>query len=490
MDHQKDKNASFLGQPRGLSTLFFTEMWERFSYYGMRAILLYYMYFSIERGGLGFSQTTAASIMAIYGAMVFLSGVLGGFVSDRIWGSRKTVFVGGVLIMLGHIVLATPFGSAALFASIALIVIGTGLLKPNVSQMVGSLYGKNDPRRDSGFNIFVFGVNLGAFIAPLAVGYLGQKVNFHLGFSLAAIGMFFGLLQYVIDGKKYLPDGSLYPIDPLKPEEKKDLIKKTLWGTLAAIIILGLMYIFKVLNVENFILLITIISVAIPIAYFVMFLHSDKTTKVERSRVVAYIPLFIAAVLFWSIEEQGSVVLALFAENQTRLSLFGYSIPASWFQSINPLFIMAYVPIFAWIWTKMGRRQPSSPTKFSFGLFFAGASFLIMMLPGILHGVNTRVSPWWLISSWALVIVGEMLISPIGLSVTTKLAPKAFQSQMMSLWFLSDAVSQAFNAQLVRFYTQNNEVMYYGVIGAMTVVFGILLLFMVPRINKLMAGVR
>ena len=191
----KTQDTAFLGHPRGLSTLFFTEMWERFSYYGMRAILLYYMYYSVAEGGLGFDKTTAASIMSIYGSLVYLSSVIGGFVSDRLWGSRKTVFIGGVLIMLGHIVLATPFGRMALFLSIALIVLGTGLLKPNVSEMVGGLYAEDDNRRDAGFSIFVFGINVGAFIAPLTVGWLGQKVNFHLGFSLAAIGMFFGLVQ-------------------------------------------------------------------------------------------------------------------------------------------------------------------------------------------------------------------------------------------------------------------------------------------------------
>ena len=212
----KPQDVSFFGHPRGLATLFFTEMWERFSYYGMRAILLFYMYYSVAEGGLGFDKTTAASIMSIYGSLVYLSSVIGGFLSDRVLGSRKTVFIGGVLIMFGHIALATPFGRVALFVSIALIVIGTGLLKPNVSGMVGDLYSDTDPRRDAGFSIFVFGINMGAFIAPIAVGYLGQNVNFHLGFSLAAIGMFFGLVQYVMDGKKYLSNNSLYPNDPIE----------------------------------------------------------------------------------------------------------------------------------------------------------------------------------------------------------------------------------------------------------------------------------
>ena len=340
----KTQEPTFLGHPRGLSTPFFTEMWERFSYYGMRAILLYYMYYSVSQGGLGFDKTTAASIMSIYSSLVYLSSVIGGFVSDRIWGSRKTVFVGGVLIMLGHIVLATPFGRMALFLSIALIVIGTGLLKPNVSEMVGGLYAPEDTRRDSGFSIFVFGINMGAFIAPLTVGWLGQQVNFHLGFSLAAIGMFFGLIQYSIDGRKYLSKESLYPTDPLEPDELKSLGKKTAVWTVLVALIIALMLLFNMFTIMNIINLLTIFAVCIPVYYFVKILASNKIDKVERSRVLAYIPLFIASVLFWSIEEQGSVVLALFANEQTRLSLFGFNFPSSWFQSMNPLFIMLYVP--------------------------------------------------------------------------------------------------------------------------------------------------
>ncbi len=483
------KPKTFLGQPRGLATLFFTEMWERFSYYGMRAILLFYMYFSVTDGGLGFDQATAASIMSIYGSLVYLASVLGGFVSDRILGSQRTVLIGGILIMIGHIVLATPFGSWALFISIALITLGTGLLKPNVSEMVGDLYAPNDPRRDSGFNIFVFGINVGAFIAPLVVGYLGQKVNFHLGFSLAAVGMLIGLVQYIIDGKKYFSPHSFKPQDPLTPAELRQLLKKVIIGVIIAVIVISGAFLLKVLNINNIITILTIIAVAIPVYYFVVMLRSKKTSAVERSRVRAYIPLFIAAILFWSIEEQGSVVLALFAEDQVRLSLFGHSFPASWFQSMNPLFIMLYTPFFAYLWYKWGKKQPSSPTKFSFGLFSAGISFLWMMLPGMLFGTNTKVSPLWLIASWGLVIIGEMLISPIGLSVTTKLAPRAFRSQMMSMWFLSDAVAQALNAQIVKLYSRGTEIQYFGTVGLMTIIFGCLLLLLVPHIKKLMDGI-
>ncbi|VTS25687.1 di-/tripeptide transporter [Streptococcus pseudoporcinus] len=485
---------SFFGHPRGLSTLFFTEMWERFSYYGMRAILLYYMYYSVSQGGLGFDKVTAASIMAIYGSLVYLSSIIGGYISDRILGSRKSVLYGGILIMLGHIALATPFGKTALFVSIALIILGTGFLKPNVSDMVGGLYGEKDLRHDAGFSIFVFGINLGAFIAPAIVGYLGQEINFHLGFSLAAIGMFFGLVQYVRDGKKYLSEDSLHPTDPLSDAEKQDLKKKSLMATILVVLLVIILKLLNLLTINSIISIFTFIAIVIPIYYFFKILSSQKISKTERSRVWAYIPLFIASILFWSIEEQGSVVLALFADDQTRLyfNLFGQHInfPSSYFQSINPLFIMLYVPFFAWIWAKLGNKQPSSPKKFAYGLIAAGLSFVWMMLPGMLFGVHAKVSPMWLIVSWAIVIVGEMLISPIGLSVTTKLAPKAFQAQMMSIWFLSNASAQAINAQIVKFYTPGNEVAYYGIVGTITIVFGFLLFFYVPRIDKLMAGVK
>lgn len=487
-------SKSFFGHPRGLSTLFFTEMWERFSYYGMRAILLYYMYYSVSKGGLGFDKVTAASIMAIYGSLVYLSSIIGGYVSDRILGSRKSVLYGGILIMVGHVALATPFGKTALFISIALIILGTGFLKPNVSEMVGSLYGEKDLRRDAGFSIFVFGINLGAFIAPALVGYLGQEINFHLGFSLAAIGMFFGLMQYIKDGKKYLSEESMHPTDPLSASEMQDLKKKSALLAVGVILLVIALKLINLLTINSIINIFTFIAIVVPIYYFFKILSSNKINATERSRVLAYIPLFIASILFWSIEEQGSVVLALFADEQTRLyfNLFGHHInfPSSYFQSINPLFIMLYVPFFAWIWAKLGSKQPSSPKKFAYGLIAAGLSFVWMMLPGMMFGVHAKVSPMWLIVSWAIVIVGEMLISPIGLSVTTKLAPKAFQAQMMSIWFLSNASAQAINAQIVKFYTSGNEVTYYGIVGTITIVFGILLFFYVPRIDKLMAGVK
>ncbi|UQS83221.1 peptide MFS transporter [Bombilactobacillus thymidiniphilus] len=485
MENKSDR--AFFGQPKGLETLFMTEFWERFSYYGMRAILLYYMYYAVSKGGLGFNQETAASIVAIYGSLVYMTGVLGGYISDRILGSRRTVFWGGVLIMFGHICLSLPLGAPALYISILFITIGTGLLKPNVSEMVGGLYSETDQRRDAGFSIFVMGINLGSMIAPFVVSQFWSWFNFHVGFSLAAIGMFFGLITYYYQGKKYLPKNSLVAPDPLNHAEKISLIKKVFVAIIALIIIALVMFMTKTASLNNVILLLSIFGVILPIAYFIIILSSKKVTKIEKSRVSAYIGLFVAAVIFWAIEEQGSSILGLFVANNTQLNIGGFKLIPSWFQSLNPFFIIIYTPIFALLWTKLGKKQPSSPTKFWLGLIFTGISYLVLVLP-LMFGNGGKVSPLWLVLSWGIVEIGEMLISPIGLSVTTKLAPKAFSSEMMSMWFLTDSAGQAINAQLVKFYP-GHEMVYFGAIGIVAIFFAILLMIVTPKIKELMAGI-
>ncbi|GGH77671.1 POT family proton-dependent oligopeptide transporter [Pullulanibacillus pueri] len=479
---------TFFGHPRGLFTLFSTELWERFSYYGMKALLIYYMYDHVYNGGLGLDQGTAASIVSVYGALVYMSGIIGGWISDRILGSRRTILYGGILIMLGHIALSFPGGLAALFISMVLIVIGTGLLKPNVSNVVGDLYSKTDSRRDAGFSIFYMGVNLGAFIAPYIAGTLGQKINYHLGFGTAAIGMALGLIFYVVTSPRTLGKAGLNVPHPLSSDEKKTVYSRILIG----IIILALLVIIGALTghltINAFTTVISILGVLIPLCYFIVMLRSKRTSDVEKSRLYAYIPLFIAAVIFWSIEEQGSVVLAIYADERTQLSFGGFTIASSWFQSLNPIFIVILAPVLAAIWTKLGKRQPITPHKFSLGLIFAGLSFLIMVIPAIVNGTNALSSPIWLALSFLIVVIGELCLSPVGLSVTTKLAPSAFQAQTMSLWLLSDACAQGINAKLTPLYNAHTEVSYFGYIGLVGVLLGIVIFFLSPMIHRHMRG--
>jgi proton-dependent oligopeptide transporter, POT family len=294
--------------------------------------------------------------------------------------------------------------------------------------------------------------------------------------------MFIGLIQYTIDGRKHLNNVSKKAPSPLQPEEIKSLIWKVGLGIIVILLILAILHMTGTLNINSIINLLTAVAIFVPIAYFVVMLTSSKTTKFERRKVVAYIPLFIAAMLFWVIEEQGSVVLALFASNQTAL----HGIPASWFQSLNPLFIMLFTPFFVWLWSKKLRdKQPATGVKFALGLVFAGLSYVWMAFPGMLFGVNNHFNPLWLVASWALVEIGEMLISPVGLSASAKMAPVAFQAQMLTVWNLSDATAQAANAQLVKLYAPNTEIAYFLIIGLITVLAGLLLWIATKKIKIL-----
>ncbi|MCC3357963.1 peptide MFS transporter [Bacillus sp. REN16] len=477
----------FFGHPKGLFTLFFTEFWERFSYYGMRAILLFYMYYEVSEGGLGLNQTTALAIMSIYGSLVYMSGIIGGWLADRIIGTSKAVFYGGVLIMFGHIALAIPGSITMFFVSMVLIVLGTGLLKPNVSSVVGEIYSEADTRRDSGFSIFYMSINLGGFLSPLIVGQVA-KTSFHWGFAIAAFGMFFGLLVFLFTKKKNLGlAGTIVP-NPLAQDEKKKVYTRIVIGIIILAILVAIAIPAGFLTFDSFIALIGILGFLIPTAYFVFMYRSPKTTEIERSRILAYIPLFLASVMFWSIQEQGATILASYADKRTQLNFAGFEISPAWFASLNPLFIIILAPVFAWLWVKLGNRQPSVPKKFSFALVFAGVSFLVILLPAYFGG-DSLVNPLWLVLSYFIVVIGELLLSPVGLSATTKLAPAAFTAQMMSLWMLSNAAAQALNAQLVKFYTPDNEMTYFGVIGGTSIVLGIILLIVSPKIQKFMKGV-
>lgn len=487
--HETVPQKGFFGHPKGLFTLFFTEFWERFSYYGMRAILIYYMYYQLKDGGLGIDQPTAASIMAVYGSLVYMSGIIGGWIADRLLGSSRTLVYGGILIMFGHIVLAFPGGITPLFVSMALIIIGTGLLKPNVSNVVGDLYSKEDNRRDAGFSIYYMGVNLGAFLSPLIVGTIAEKYNFHLGFGIAAFGMLLGLIVFGITKKKNLGlAGTIVP-NPLAPNERKKVIAQIIIGAAVLVIIGIVLSMLGILTLKSFTMIVSILGLIIPAAYFIVMYNSKKSTADEKSRLIAYIPLFIAAIMFWAIQEQGAIILATYADTRTQLNLGGFKIEPAWFQSVNPLFIIILAPVFASLWLKLGSRQPSTPKKFSLGLLFAGLSFLIMIIPAYMNGTDSLVSPMWLVLSFLLVVIGELCLSPVGLSTTTKLAPAAFSAQTMSLWFLTSASAQAINAQIVPLYNAKTEIVYFGVIGGLSIVLGILLLLAAPRISKLMRGI-
>ncbi|MER7012267.1 peptide MFS transporter [Saccharopolyspora sp. NPDC000359] len=479
----------FFGHPRGLATLFFLEMWERFSYYGMSAILLYYLYDQASDGGLGMDKPTSSALVSIYGALVFMSGIFGGWLADRVLGMRRAVLVGGSLIMCGHLALTVPGGLPALLVSMLLIVVGTGLLKPNVSSLVGELYSPTDNRRDAGFSLFYMGINLGAFLAPYLVGTLGQQIGYHLGFGLAAVGMAVGLVVYA-RGRVKLGQVGDAPTNPLRAGERRRVGTRAAVGVAVLAGVVAVLAVSGSLTVQVLINAVSVLAVLLPAAYLFTMLRSPHTDAVERSRLIAYIPLFLGAVCYWVVNEQSGSVLAQFADTRTDLEVLGFAVPSSWFQSLNPIATLLLAPTFAWLWLKLGDRQPATPRKFAIGLLLGGASFVLMAGPGLLHGVAAPASPWWLVGSYFVVICGSMCLSPVGLSATTKLAPRAFLAQMMSLWFLASAAAEGINAQLVQFYRPETEVGYFAGVGAAVMAAGVVMHLMTPWVQRRMGGVR
>ncbi|PPL16416.1 peptide MFS transporter [Microterricola pindariensis] len=473
----------FFGQPRALATLFGVEMWERFSFYGMQGILLIYLYFSATQGGLGMPQATAAGIVGAYGGAVYLSTILGAWLADRLFGSERVLFVSAIVIMFGHLSLALLPGFAGVIVGLIMIAVGSGGLKANATSVVGTLYSESDPRRDAGFSLFYLGINLGAFFGALLTGLLQSTVGFHWGFALAAFGMAIGLTQYSF-GRKRLPAAAHTVANPL-PRARRPLVI----GIAVAAVLLVLALIFAgLIRAENLAALVIGLTIASTIAYFSVILSSRKITKTERSRVLGFIPLFVASVAFWSLYQQQFTVLTIYSDKQLNRSILGWEMPISWVQSINPVFIIILSGVFAAIWTKMGTRQPSTPVKFALGTAVMGIGFLLF-LP--FAGGAANSTPLLAIVGILLVFtIAELLLSPVGLSVATKLAPKAFHTQMVALFFLSVALGTAISGQLAGLYQPETEAAYFGILGGIAIVLGILLALLTKPVLKLMAGVR
>ncbi|CAL9453620.1 Di-_tripeptide transporter [Streptomyces sp. enrichment culture] len=436
---------TFFGHPRGLATLFMTEMWERFSYYGMRALLVYYLVSGgadaatgSQGGGLAMTAATTTAIYSVYVSMVYLMAMPGGWFGDRVWGARKTVAIAGFVIMTGHLTLALP-GQAVFFVGLLLVAVGSGLLKANISTMVGHLYdGPEDPRRDGGFTLFYIGINLGAFVAPFVVGTVGKEYNWHLGFALAAVGMGIGLAQFLIGTKHLSPKSSQVP-NPLSAEERKAVITKAALGAAAIAVFYGAVVALGAYTLNWVLVPLTLAGLIIPVAVLVRIKRDKDLNSTEQSKMTAYIWFFVAAAVFWMIYDQGGSTLSLFADSKTADTVFGLGFSATWYQSLNPLFVMALAPVFAWLWLWLARRnqEPNTIVKFAMGLVLVGGSFFVFIVPMNMAGDGTMVSPMWLVSIYMIQTIGELCLSPVGLSVTTKMAPQKYASQMMGVWFLA-----------------------------------------------------
>jgi POT family proton-dependent oligopeptide transporter len=424
-------------------------MWERFSYYGMRALLVLYMVGSTQQPGLGFDVKRATTIYALYTMCVYLAGIPGGWLADRVLGHYRAVLFGGIIIACGHFSMAVP-GLPFFYLGLGLIVIGTGLLKPNVSSMVGTLYRRDDKRRDAGFSLFYMGINLGAFIAPLICGWLGQKYNWHFGFVAAGFGMILGLIQYVA-GRKYLtPVSEDNAASPNVTAAATDTAPQT--------------------DLEP----------------------SRKLSSSDWARIGAIAILTTFALLFWAGFEQAGSSLTLFADRATRLTVFGFGYPSSWFQSVEPLFVIVFSPVFAWIWLSMARsnREPSSPTKFTLGLVFLSLSFLLVVPAARFFQSSTeRVSPMWLVGLYFLQMVGELCLSPVGLSMVTKLAPKHLVGLMMGVWFFATAMGNYVAGWAAGFLQDRTYSEVFQAAFLSVFVAAVILAILIKPIKKMMHGV-
>ena len=486
---------AFFGHPRGLSTLFFTEMWERFSFYGMRALLILFMTAAPAAGGLGFDTVTAGAIYGLYTSMVYMTTLPGGWIADRLIGPQRAVLYGGILIACGHFSMAVP-SLTTFYLGLFLIVIGTGLLKGNVSVIVGRLYSANDVRRDAGYSIFYMGINTGAFIAPLICGYLGQRVSWHIGFASAGVGMVLGLVQYSL-GRKYLGDAGRDPAKAASPEAQARQRSQALRWTglaVAAMVIVGLAAYSGVLPITPTQVADAagVFLLGLTVAFFGWLYLSAGWTPAERKQLYVVGVLFLAAALFWSQFEQAGSTLNLFADRDSNNTILGYEFPSSWYQSLNSLFIITLAPVFAWLWVWLGRRgkEPSSPTKFGWGLVLVGTGFAVLVGGAVLAEQGVKVSPMWLVVVYFLHTCGELSLSPVGLSAMSKLAPVRIGGLIMGVWFLASSVGNYIGGRLAGFYESMTLPSLFGAVAMFGIGAGVLLLLFARPMKKLAEGTR
>jgi POT family proton-dependent oligopeptide transporter len=428
-------------------------MWERFSYYGLRPLLVLFMSAALMQGGFGFDRAQASAIVGIYGASVYLASLPGGWIADRLLGLRRAILYGAICISAGHISIglsAFAGGKLTFFLGLILIVCGTGLLKPNISAIVGDLYPEGGARRDAGFSIFYMGINVGAFAGQLVTGFLGETIGWHWGFGAAGVGMLIGLVVFATRSRTTLGDIGMHPTrhpDPVIQARQETRVKLVLGigvGLLALVIILAAT---GVIGLDAQVIggYMTFVLVGLAVLFFGYVFVAGGLDSDERKRVLVIAVLFFFAAIFWSAFEQAPTSLNLFARDFTARTIGGFEVPATWFQSINSAFIILFAPVFAALWTGLGARgrDLSAPAKFALGLFFAGLGFLLMIPAANLvvsGGGAAKVAAWWLVGSYFFQTIGELCLSPVGLSSMTKLSPRRYVGQMMGIWFLASAV--------------------------------------------------
>ena len=484
------EDRGLFGHPRGLPWMLNVEMWERFSYYGMRAILLYFITDTVARGGLGLSANSGQVILASYSAAVYLLAIPGGIFADRIIGPWLSTLYGGVVIMAGHICLSIPTPALA-WTGIVLVAVGTGFIKPNLSTIVGGLYDDDDPRRDAGFQLFYMSVNLGSLASPLVTGWLREHYGYHAGFFSAAVGMGVALIAFIYGRHKLSAFAFTVP-NPIRPQERRSFILVSLLTVVAAAALVAVLNVLTGSLLDAISATMLIIPAGAALGYFVLMFRSPKVTARERTHLRAYIPLWIGAVLFFMISEQAAGKMATFAKDNTdgRIPWLGWAITPETYQSINPATIVILAPFIGWLFTRRAGRFPSTIMKFAISVLIIGVSAFILGYGFQTWTGGAKLSPWWFLAVVFIIqTVAELFLSPVGLSTTSALAPKNFASQTMSLWLLTTATGQGLAGFIIS-RTENiaNSTYYYG-LGAVTVAVAIILFIVAPWTERKMADV-
>ncbi len=441
------------GHPPGLRTLFLTEMWERFSFYGLRPLLVLFMSAALADRGFGFDRNQASAIVGIYAASVYLSSLPGGWIADRLLGLRRAILYGALLIAAGHISIglsAFANGKVPFFIGLILIVFGTGLLKPNISAIVGELYPEGGSRRDAGFSIFYMGINLGSFAGQLVTGFLGETIGWHWGFGAAGVGMFVGVLVFATRARATLGEIGEHPSLDENPDVRRKQqarAKALIFAGVTIIVLVVILAATGLITLDAQVMghYLTYVLVLLAVAYFSYLFLAGGLNGNEKKRLLVIGVLFVFAAVFWSAFEQAPTSLNLFARDFTNRTVGTFEVPAVWFQSVNSAFIIIFAPVFAWMWTRLGSkgRDLSSATKFSLGLLLAGVGFLVMIPAArivVSSGGAVKVSALWLITSYFFQTLGELCLSPVGLSSMTKLSPRRYVGQVMGIWFLAAAL--------------------------------------------------
>ena len=484
------EDRGLFGHPRGLPWMLNVEMWERFSYYGMRAILLYFITDTMAHGGLGLSDTSGQVVIALYGMAVYLLAIPGGIFADRVIGPWLSTLYGGVVIMAGHICLTIPT-TVTSWTGIVLVAVGTGFIKPNLTTIVGGLYDDDDIRRDAGFQLFYTSINVGAFASPLLTGWLREHYGYHAGFSSAAVGMAFALAAFVYGRHKLSAFAFTVP-NPIRPEERRRL----LLGSLGVLVAIGVVVAVLQVLTGNLVTTVATAGLLVPVgtavAYFVVMFRSPKVTVPERTHLRAYIPLWIGAVLFFMITEQAAGKMATFAESNTdlRLPFFGWSTTAEAYQSVNPAAIVLLAPLIGMLFTRRAGRFPSTIMKFVIAVLIVGLSALMLGYGFQIWPGGQDLSPWWFLALvYVIQTVAELFLTPVGLATTTALAPKSFASQAMGLWWLSVATGQGVAGFVIAQTEDASDATYYYGLGVATLLMALVLFAVAPWTQRQMADV-